>query len=67
MEHTLTAEAETADEVLFACRTCPRRIVAGKRQAKLVVIDAGDETAPHVGMLSGLADSAELGVPRIVP
>lgn len=61
--HTPTAEAETADEVLFGCLSCPRRLVVGKRTGRPVVIDQGDDTVTHVG---GTA-SVGMQVPGIVP
>lgn len=53
--HTLAAVAESADEVLFHCTVCPRKIVVKKRSANTAVIEEGDEEAQHVGSLSGTA------------
>ncbi|NMO54129.1 hypothetical protein HH310_23465 [Actinoplanes sp. TBRC 11911] len=54
--HQMDCEAETAAEVLFVCRdeACGRRVVVGKRQPRLTVIDRGDWHIPHVGSLGGL-------------
>nr|WP_296075713.1 hypothetical protein [uncultured Actinoplanes sp.] len=54
--HEMLCEAETAAEVLFVCRdeTCGRRVVVGKSQPRLTVIDRGDFMVPHVGSIGGV-------------
>lgn len=47
--HAMIVEADTADEVLFACPDCARRVVVGKQRPRLTVIDQGDFFATHVG------------------
>jgi hypothetical protein len=56
VSHEMVCQAETADEVLFACTddACGRRVVVGKAHPRLVVIDRGDFSARHVGSLGGL-------------
>ena len=51
----MECEAENADEFLFACPTCGRRVVVGKAEPKLVVIDRGDPYALHSGSTGGLS------------
>lgn len=53
--HTLTAVAESPDEVLFHCAACPRKLVIAKRGGKSTVIEEGETGAVHVGGLSGIA------------
>lgn len=53
----MTCEAETPSEALFVCtdEACGRRVVVGKSQPRLTVIDRGDFSARHAGSLGGLA------------
>jgi hypothetical protein len=54
--HRMVCEGENAADVLFVCtdETCGRRIVVGKSQPRLVVIDHGDFSASHTGSLGGV-------------
>lgn len=54
--HEMVCESETAAEVLFVCadESCGRRVVVGKSQPRLTVIDRGDFTARHAGSLGGV-------------
>jgi hypothetical protein len=55
--HEMVCEAETPAEALFVCRdeACGRRVVVGKSQPRLTVIDRGDFSVRHVGSAGGLA------------
>lgn len=46
--HTMTAVAESGDEMMFRCLSCPREIVVGKRRPKTVVLTEGDQVS-HLG------------------
>lgn len=54
--HQMVCEGENAAEVLFVCTDgqCGRRVVLGKSQPKIVVIDDGVFGASHVGSLGGV-------------
>lgn len=54
----MECEAENDSEVLFACPTCGRRVVVGKREPKFVVLDRGDFSARHTGSLGGVEMSS---------
>ena len=49
--------AETSSEALFVCMddACGRRVVVGKAEPRLIVIDRGDFSVRHVGALGGMA------------
>jgi hypothetical protein len=53
----MACEAETSSEALFVCtdEACGRRVVVGKSQPRLTVIDRGDFSARHVGSVGGVA------------
>jgi hypothetical protein len=55
--HEMTCEAETSSEALLVCadEACGRRVVVGKSQPRLTVIDRGDFSARHAGSLGGVA------------
>ena len=53
--HVMVCEAENTNEVLLACPTCGRKVVVGKGDAKLVVLDRGDVYAQHSGSTGGLS------------
>jgi hypothetical protein len=55
--HEMVCDAETSSEALFVCmdETCGRRVVVGKSQPRLTVIDRGDFSARHTGSLGGVA------------
>ena len=55
--HEMACEAETASEVLFVCldEACGRRVVVGKSQPRLTVIDRGNFSVRHGGSLGGVA------------
>jgi hypothetical protein len=55
--HEMVCEAETSSEALFVCvdDACGRRVVVGKSQPLLTVIDRGDFSVRHAGALGGLA------------
>lgn len=55
--HEMVCEAETSSEALFACvnDACGRRVVVGKSQPRLTVIDRGDFGVRHAGSKGGLA------------
>ena len=48
----------TRTEMLFACPTCGRKVVVGKREPKFVVLDRGDVYALHSGSTGGLSLTA---------
>jgi len=54
--HEMLCEAENDAEILFVCtdETCGRRVVVGKSQPRLTVIDRGDFSVPHVGSRGGV-------------
>ena len=56
LSHEMVCEAETATEALFVCRdeVCGRRVVVGKAQPRLTVIDRGNFAARHVGGTGGV-------------
>lgn len=56
MIHQMIVEQETADEALYACEQCSRRLVVGKRVPKSVVIDEGAQV-PHLGGTGGVVMS----------
>ena len=47
--HEMVCETQTPTETLFVCETCGRRVVLGKLQPRLTVIDRGDFWALHSG------------------
>ncbi len=55
--HQMVCEAHTPAEALFVCTddTCGRRVVVGKTQPGLTVIDRGDFSARHTGFLGDAA------------
>jgi hypothetical protein len=52
-----SAKQTTPAETLFVCtdEACGRRVVVGKFQPRLTVIDRGDFSARHAGSLGGVA------------
>jgi hypothetical protein len=60
--HSMTIEAENAEELLFACdvEVCGRRVVM-KRSGGYVVLNKGDFFATHSG---GRGLTLEVGAPR---
>lgn len=54
--HEMVCEAETPSEALFVCMDegCGRRVVVGKSQPRLIVIDRGDFSVRHTGSLGGV-------------
>ncbi|SCL27524.1 hypothetical protein GA0070624_3518 [Micromonospora rhizosphaerae] len=54
--HAMVCEAETSSEALFVCMddACGRRVVVGKSQPRLTVIDRGDFSVRHVASLGGV-------------
>lgn len=65
MQHTMSVVAESDDEMMFRCLSCPRQVVVGKLAPKLVVVDEGDFGVPHVGRKIGGLHEAEfrMGAP----
>ena len=57
VSHEMVCEAETPSEALFVCvdEACGRRVVVGKSQPRLTVIDRGDFSVRHAGSLGGVA------------
>jgi hypothetical protein len=55
--HEMMCEAETSSEALFVCMddACGRRVVVGKSQPRLTVIDRGDFWIRHAGSKGGVA------------
>lgn len=55
--HQMVCETETSSEALFVCvdETCGRRVVVGKSQPGLTVIDRGDFSAQHTASVGGVA------------
>ncbi len=55
--HEMICEAQTPSEALFVCmdEACGRRVVVGKSQPRLTVIDRGDFSVRHAGSLGGVA------------
>lgn len=47
--HVMEVGGETADEMMFVCPACSRRVVVGKREPKLVVVDRGEFDVSHAG------------------
>lgn len=62
--HRMVCEGENLAEVLFVCTEdrCGRRVVVGKTQPKLVVIDGGEFGTRHVGSMGGaFTDGVAIG------
>jgi hypothetical protein len=53
----MVCEAQTPSEALFVCtdEACGRRVVVGKHEPRLTVIDRGDFYARHTGSTGGMA------------
>ena len=54
MVHRMSCVDNTPTDVVYTCDDCGRRVVVGKREPRLVVLDRGDIDVRHVGGTGGL-------------